>query len=185
MNSSRRLVATASTEPLTTTRYDKQNNSAEVSSEGFTTVLCFDEGRFKTSRAGCVAVVINIFGCLFRCTVNRRGAPVGAAPQQTHFTTCSTSATSPTPRYTRKHRYVDAPRHCHSPPLTQTRRPSSPCSEMNEFATVLNHFNHPNGKCLIHSYLSVLPRSSVTSAHSLSPTNTPHRHIHTNTLTIW
>lgn len=43
--------------------------------------------------------------------------------------------------------------------LTHTECPLSPCSEMNEFSTVLNHFNHFNGKRLIQGYHSVLPRS--------------------------
>lgn len=116
----------------------------------------------------------------FRCTVDRHGAPVGAAPPQTHFTVWSVP---PPPPNTYKHRYVDAPRHFLSSTAHtySTRRPASPCSKTNEFATVLNHFNHLNGKCLIHSYLSVLPRSSVMSTHSLSPPKHPRLQTDTHT----
>lgn len=129
---------------------------------------------------GCLMVAINTSGCLFGCTVNRRGVPVGAAEPQTHFT-------PPLPIHT------NADMRTHGGALIlhartcSTRRPSSPCSEIHEFAAVLNHFNHLNGECLIHSYLSVLPRSSVMSTLSLSPPQPSppplpaYRQIHTQT----
>lgn len=48
---------------------------------------------------------------------------------------------------------------------THTECPSSPCSEMNELAAVLNHFNHFSGKCLIHSYHFALPCSYLMYTH--------------------
>lgn len=90
-------------------------------------------------------------------------------PCQSHFTTCSTSVT-----HTHTHECTL--------PLTHTERPSSPCSEMNEFAAVLNHFNHFTGKCLIHSYRShtALELSHVYTFLHSPVTPSSHRHTHTH-----
>lgn len=114
-----------------------------------------------------------------------RSTSLWPPPRQSHFTTCSTSVTH---KHTHTHIYkpecIEA---LSSQTLTHTECPSSPCSEMNEFATVLNHFNHFNGKCPIHGYRSALqPCSYLMCTQSYAPPkNTPtHRHTQTQWLSL-
>ena len=120
-----------------------------------------------------------------RPSCGHRSTSLWPPPRQSHFTTCSTSVThTHTKRHTHTHTYVDAPRHFSLPTLTHTECPSSPCSEMNEFATVLNHFNHFNGKRLIHG-LSFCTASQLSHVYTFL--HHPHHTLtqtHTNTMTV-
>lgn len=145
-------------------------------------LLCFDEGQIKPPSVGCGGVMINIW-LSFQMysektwpSCGHRSTSLGPPPCQSHFTSCSTSVTR---KHTNACTYKWTHRGTFSQIPTRTECPSSPCSEMNEFAAVLNHFNHFNGKCLIHSYHFTLPCSYLMYTHfKLALNTTLHTHTH-------